>query len=318
MKRIIFVFTVLILSLFYISNNKSDTKEYIQVSLQKEKKYNQHNLNDIKIGDYKDKVLAILGNPDRIDNSEYNFNWYVYNKDYNNFIMIGIFNDKVEGIYSNSINSSELKNIKIGDTKEDVLKKYTPIEYKKKGNTKYIINSNGEYSIIQQNNKYITFFYDKYNKDKICSYQIISKDLELETSSIYAKSNKDLIKSYEMQIIDLTNSVRVKEGLDPLKYSEKATISSKKHSKDMYINDYFDHINKNNKTPFDRMKNEGIKYLSAGENIAAGQTSAIYAHEAWMNSSGHRKNILGDYKYIGVGVEFGGTYKIYYTQNFYS
>ncbi|MDU2198224.1 MAG: CAP domain-containing protein, partial [Peptostreptococcaceae bacterium] len=71
-------------------------------------------------------------------------------------------------------------------------------------------------------------------------------------------------------------------------------------------------------TPFDRMKKEGITYISAGENIASGQFSAIYAHEALMNSKGHRKNILGNYKYIGVGVDFGGTYKIYYTENFYT
>ena len=81
---------------------------------------------------------------------------------------------------------------------------------------------------------------------------------------------------------------------------------------------YFDHTNKENKSPFDRMEEEGINYKNAGENIAAGQSSAIYAHHAWMNSLGHRKNILGDYKYIGVGVIFGGYYNIYYTQNFYT
>ena len=85
----------------------------------------------------------------------------------------------------------------------------------------------------------------------------------------------------------------------------------------MMKENYFDHTNKNNESPFDRMKKENITYSGAGENIAAGQTSAIFAHEAWMNSQGHRKNILGDYKYIGVGVSFGGYYSIYYTQNFY-
>ena len=63
---------------------------------------------------------------------------------------------------------------------------------------------------------------------------------------------------------------------------------------------------------------ENIEYIRSGENIAAGQINAIYAHEALMNSLGHRKNILGNYDNIGVGVSFGGHYKIYYTQNFYS
>ena len=66
------------------------------------------------------------------------------------------------------------------------------------------------------------------------------------------------------------------------------------------------------------MEKVGITYITAGENIASGQFSSIFAHEALMNSPGHRKNILGNYKYIGVGVDFGGRYKIYYTENFYT
>ena len=65
------------------------------------------------------------------------------------------------------------------------------------------------------------------------------------------------------------------------------------------------------------MKKENIKYNTAGENIAAGQTNSIFVHNTLMNSYGHRKNILGNYKYIGVGVVFGGKYKTYYTENFF-
>ena len=65
------------------------------------------------------------------------------------------------------------------------------------------------------------------------------------------------------------------------------------------------------------MKKENIKYNTAGENIAAGQTNSIFVHNALMNSYGHRKNILVNYKYIGVGVVFGGKYKTYYTENFF-
>ena len=61
----------------------------------------------------------------------------------------------------------------------------------------------------------------------------------------------------------------------------------------MMIKNYFDHTNKENKSPFDRMEEEGINYKNAGENIAAGQSSAIYAHHAWMNSLGHRKIFKG-------------------------
>ena len=160
-------------------------------------------------------------------------------------------------------------------------------------------------------------FYDKFDKNKIWAYQIIEKNCEDEVKSIYAPKDKDIEKSFMYQIIDLTNSTRYKYKLKELDYNEKATICARKHSEDMKDNDFFDHKNLNNQTPFDRMENEGIDYLSAGENIAAGQTNSIFVHNGWMNSQGHRKNILGNYKYIGVGVVFGGKYKTYYTENFF-
>ncbi|MEG1311941.1 MAG: CAP domain-containing protein, partial [Romboutsia sp.] len=179
------------------------------------------------------------------------------------------------------------------------------------------INSNNQYDIFNINNKYITVFYDIYENNKVCSYQIIHEDAEKSLVGMYPDESENIKKSFELQTIDLVNSTRIKNNLNALQYSEKATLSSRNHSHDMMKKKYFDHLNKENETPFDRMKNQGIDYMGAGENIAAGQTSAIYAHEAWMNSQGHRKNILGDYKYIGVGVIFGGYYTIYYTQNFY-
>lgn len=311
------VITSLLLFNLNIDNSKKEIDANNNVNNKSINISNTKDIYNIKIGERKEKLLSLFGQPDRIDESEYGFNWYIYNNDYNNFFMVGIEDEVVKGIYSNSLNSCETENINIGDKRDDVRKLYTPIEYKKKGNIKYIISSEGQYDIIEINNKYITFFYDIHDEYKICSYQVIDSKNESDMKSIYASPSEKLKKSFEMQVIDLTNSVRAKNGLNKLKYSEKATTSSKKHSLDMVDKNYFDHINKENETPFDRMNEEGIKYISAGENIAAGQTSAIYAHEALMNSKGHRKNILGNYNSIGVGVEFGGDYNIYYTQNFY-
>lgn len=273
---------------------------------------------DIQIGDNIDTVINKIGNPDRKDYSEYGFTWYVYNRFKNNFVMVGIENDKVVGLYSNSIDSNETGNIKLGDRLEDIRKNFKPIEYKKKGNTKFIIESNNQFDIFVEDGKYITVFYDIHNDSKVISYQIIDKAVENKTEDIYPKHSEELKISFEMQTIDLINSVRDKSGLKRLKLSKKASISSEKHSEDMRDENYFDHVNKSDETPFDRMKKEHISYSLAGENIAAGQINAIYSHEALMNSLGHRKNILGDYENVGVGVSFGGHYNIYYTQNFYS
>ncbi|CEP80194.1 CAP-associated domain-containing protein [Paraclostridium sordellii] len=318
MKKIICILLFIVLSLGYVfineyNENSNEYTETIILDTENIKSYE-----DIKIGDGKESVISKIGLPDRKDLSEYGFTWYVYNRFKNNFIMVGIENEKVVGLYSNSLNSCETKGIKIGDKLDDVREKYKPIEYKKKGNIKFVVESKNQFDILLEDDKYITLFYDIHNNSKVRSYQIIDKNIENKTSDIYPVFNEQLKYSFEMQTIDLINSERDKNDLDRLTFSEKAKISSEKHSEDMKENNYFDHLNKENETPFDRMKKEDIIYSIAGENIAAGQINSVYAHEALMNSLGHRKNILGDYENVGVGVSFGGHYKIYYTQNFYS
>ena len=78
------------------------------------------------------------------------------------------------------------------------------------------------------------------------------------------------------------------------------------------VNEYFDHVSPDNKDVGDRLKEGGVPYRSAGENIAAQYTDAIAAVERWLNSKGHRDVMLNeDFTHLGVGV-----YKRYYTQNF--
>lgn len=278
---------------------------------------NIKNFEKLNLGENLTQVLANIGKPGRIDTSEYGFDWYVYNQYGKDFAMVGIESDEVVALYSNSMDSCENQDIKINQDRQTVRNKITPLKYKKKGNTRYIINSENQYDIISKRGKYITIFYDIHEKNRVCSYLIIDKTTEDEFKELYPTDKEELKKCFEFEIIDLVNSVRNQRGLNSLRYSEQATLSSRKHSEDMRDNNFFDHINKKDETPFDRMKREGIIYTSAGENIAAGQINAIYVHEAWMNSEGHRKNILGNYNNIGVGVIFGGSYKTYYTQNFY-
>lgn len=320
MKKIIYILIFIVLITIYVNIDRNfeygdnqQIKETSVIGGEDIKKYY-----NIKIGDSESSVINKIGLPDRKDLSEYGFTWYVYNRFEKNFIMIGIDNNKVVGLYSNSVDSEETEGIRINDNQELVRQNYKAIEYKKKGNTKFMIESDNQFDIFLKNNKYITIFYDLHEGNKVVSYQVIDKNTEDSTKDIYPEYSDELKESFELQIIDLANSVREKNRLNRLDFSSKAKISSIKHSEDMRNKNYFDHINKNNESPFDRMKKEKIKYSLAGENIAAGQVSAIYAHEAWMNSLGHRKNILGDYENIGVGVSFGGHYKIYYTQNFYS
>ena len=324
MKKAFSIFFILVLIICYkydiyqrVINGYNLNKNPVSKRINKDYEENIDKFSNIKIGDSKDTVINKLGKPERIDKSEYLFNWYVYKNNKEKLVMIGIENDKVVSLFTNSINSIESENIDINNDINYIRKNFEVLKYKIKGNIKYKIISNDEYDIIYINKKYITVFYDKHNDNKIWAYEIISYSSENEVDNIYPKKDKNIEESFMKEIIDLTNCTRYVNDLPPLKYDEKATICATKHSKDMRDNKYFDHNNLNEETPFDRMKKEGIYYTSAGENIAAGQSNSVFVHNGWLNSLGHRKNILGNYKYIGIGIVFGGNYNTYYTENFF-
>jgi uncharacterized protein YkwD len=87
----------------------------------------------------------------------------------------------------------------------------------------------------------------------------------------------------------------------------------------MALNQYFNHTNLEGESPFDRLEEDQVSFQMAGENLAYGQFSSIFAHEGLMNSIGHRKNILQkDFEYLGVGVDFNQASQPYFTENFFA
>lgn len=124
-------------------------------------------------------------------------------------------------------------------------------------------------------------------------------------------------KSIESQVIQLTNQERAKNGLKPLLADWELSRVARYKSADMRDKNYFQHDSPTYGSPFDMMKSFGINYRSAGENIAAGQRTPQEVVQAWMNSPGHRANILNSsYTHIGVGHATGGSYGHYWTQMF--
>ncbi|MGG0472314.1 CAP domain-containing protein [Priestia aryabhattai] len=120
---------------------------------------------------------------------------------------------------------------------------------------------------------------------------------------------------FEQKVVDLVNQEREKQGLKPLTLNKKLSDVARTKSKDMMDKGYFDHNSPTYGSPFDMMKQFGIEYTTAGENIAKGQQSPEDVMNAWMNSDGHRKNILNpDFTEIGVGYVKGDT--AYWTQQF--
>ncbi|MGM0555732.1 MAG: CAP domain-containing protein [Myxococcota bacterium] len=109
-------------------------------------------------------------------------------------------------------------------------------------------------------------------------------------------------ESEPCQVFELVNIERSEQGLEPLKYNAALETAAQLHAEDMVENDYFSHTSQDGRSFSDRVEDAGYTGFPAGENIAAGQGSAEQVMNSWMNSDGHRRNILNDgSNEIGVG-----------------
>ncbi|MDI7816928.1 CAP domain-containing protein [Clostridioides difficile] len=123
--------------------------------------------------------------------------------------------------------------------------------------------------------------------------------------------------AYQKEVVDLVNIERSKAGLNPLTLDSSVSNVATKKSQDMIDNNYFSHNSPTYGSPFDMLKKFGISYKTAGENIAMGQKTPKEVVNAWMNSEGHRKNILNpNFSKIGVGVAQKSGGSLYWTQIF--
>ncbi|MDP3955279.1 MAG: CvpA family protein [bacterium] len=134
-------------------------------------------------------------------------------------------------------------------------------------------------------------------------YRLVSSQLKVDESS-------------EQIMLTLVNGERVKRGIKPLKLDIQIQRVARAHSQDMFERGYFSHVNPDGLDPFQRMTLAGIKFSAAGENIALAPDVYI-SHDGFMNSEGHKRNILDpQFGRIGLGVVDGGIYGKMFTQDF--
>ncbi|QFT90764.1 N-acetylmuramoyl-L-alanine amidase LytC precursor [Bacillus sp. THAF10] len=126
------------------------------------------------------------------------------------------------------------------------------------------------------------------------------------------------VSSNEWEVFKIVNKEREKHKVAPLRLHVYLGEVARIKSKDMHDNEYFSHTSPTYGSPFEMMKTFGITYKSAGENIAAGQTSPSSVMTGWMNSPDHKANILStSFTHIGVGHHKGSKgYQHYWTQMF--
>lgn len=139
---------------------------------------------------------------------------------------------------------------------------------------------------------------------------------ETTTKSVPNTNNVVVDNSVQQQILDLVNKERVKNGLGTLTLDTNLSYVAQVKAEDMKAKNYFSHTSPTYGSPFDMMKRFGITYRTAGENIAMGQKTPQAVMTAWMNSSGHRANILNkNYTKLGVGYVYNNG-RPYWVQQF--
>lgn len=277
-------------------------------------------IHNIEIGMNEEEVVRILGEAKQISMNEYGTKWLTYHQDYHNFMMISYDQEQnVNGMYTNDDLLSTASGAEYGSDKAFIREQYgTPLMEIRKGNHIYKLQSSEEFDLFEVGDLYIYAFYDIHKENTVTAVQVIAKTLEQKRDSIYAAGNDLLRDGFERQLFDLTNASRVRHGFSALEWDDRSAITARNHSIDMANNHYFSHDNLQGLSPFDRMEKDQITFRAAGENLAYGQSSAIFAHEGLMNSKGHRENILLDtYSHLGVGVSFNEEYQPYYTETFF-
>lgn len=123
---------------------------------------------------------------------------------------------------------------------------------------------------------------------------------------IRLKESAEHHSTFEDQVVNLVNQERARRGLKALNHRADVKNVAHKKAEDMIKSNYFSHNSPNYGSPFEMLRTFGVSYQTAGENIAKGQSTPEAVMNSWMNSQGHRQNILNaQYDTIGVGFYHG-------------
>ena len=236
------------------------------------------------IGQTLDDLLESAGNAEETLSSTYGFTWYVFGTDtYKNFFAAGVYDGEVVAL-SASGPGFEYQGMTAGEEK-----------------TGYETDSSLRITV---------------STDSSDSYTVHAV-LIMDSSMSLSDTSSDALAGESKMIFHLTNAFRVLHGKKAFIWSTAAAAAAQLHSQDMADQGYFDHYSLDGTSPWQRMSAQGIRYSSAAENIYSGATIGFSAYSGWVNSSGHRSNMLGSYTYLGVGAGCSGS-AFCFTEDFYS
>lgn len=281
------------------------------------------------IGEDLPELEKKLGKPNRIDQTIYGYKWYIYNDEYKQYLQVGVENNRVVTIYALG-NDLDVSPFEIGQPLEKIFNTQfidTNIDIKLDGNSyRFELNDTdiNLRPLIQIGDFFAQLYFDKITGtlssvrflDTETLIKLRPYELEFHGKLITPPIINNIVgeksqKGTEMEILDITNVLRQRSHVKPLKWDEKIAKAALEHSKDMYKNDGVKLSNKYSSLT-DRLKSANIEYQAAGENIAVNYTDSPSVVECWLNSESHRAQLLNkNFTQLGVGV-----YQDYYTQDF--
>lgn len=271
-----------------------------------------------------------FGKPVRIDESLYGYQWYIFNQDNKHYVQVGVEDQQIVTIYAIGENL-DVAPFEIGQPVEEIFNTQfidTNISIDLNGNSyRFELNDTdlNLRPIVQLGDVYVQLYIDKFTGNlssvRFLNATTLIKQRPYELSyrgqliepPVPDENKMKLIESgTEHEIFDITNVLRIRHKLKPLKWDELTAEVAFGHSRDMSENNDFSHTSKKFGDLSNRLKTAKVAYQSAGENIAANYTDGPAVVEGWLNSKGHRDALLNkDFTHLGVGV-----YQKYYTQNF--
>ena len=234
------------------------------------------------IGMSSELLLEYAGEPEEILSTTSGYTWHVYGTEtYTDFVMAGVYENKVVAICASGADFSYRGCTAYGSVAEA-----------EEGDTYYI-------SILK----------DK--TDNSAVYGILLTDNKFRVQ--YAATEAALAGESRVAF-HMANAFRVLHDASILEWCDNAATAARLHSEDMATNDYVSHTSQDGRLFYMRLKENGVLYRYCSENLCAGYYSGIGAHNAWVNSAGHRTNLLStNINRCGIGFAYGAdSYYLYY------
>ncbi len=281
------------------------------------------------IGLTADEVKAEFGEPTRIDLSAYGYDWWIYPFSIDSYMQIGMEDDQVVTVFLTGDISE--KSLSLGQTYKELnelLHFQKNVEIKTNDGVYQFELTNEDVNmrpLVELDGHWVQFYFDTYTNElssiRISVDEVLIRQRPYSVSYRGSLPERSTLSKDEWfkieegnarQIFDFTNVIRSRHGLDPFEWEGKVADVAYLHSMDMSTNQFFSHTSPTYGELSDRFTSGDVPFMLAGENIAAKYIDGLASVEGWLNSEGHRVNLLHEeFTHLGVGV-----FQEYYTQNF--